>query len=197
MAIFFSSDQHFWHNKVISLCNRPFSNIEEMNSHLINNWNRVVQPEDTIYILGDMFFCNTKKAEEILAQLNGKKILIVGNHDKFSLTKLKKMFHEVHYRLELEIAGEKVQLSHYPYAPTKKEKFIHILKNFYKFWRKKKYMELRYMDRRPINNGGWLLHGHCHTAWQIKGKQFNVGVDVNEFYPVALESVEDLIRGKF
>lgn len=56
-----------------------------MHEAIISNWNLVVKNGDQVYILGDVCFqAQTKKKEikEILNRLNGKKILIIGNHDK-------------------------------------------------------------------------------------------------------------------
>jgi calcineurin-like phosphoesterase family protein len=145
-------------------------------------------------VLGDVFFAGAAKSQAILDRLKGRKILIRGNHDQHSLTKLKSMFSEVYTSHELVIAGARVLLSHYPFAPTKLEQLKHRLKNFWKFWRRKKYMDLRYMDRRPINNGGWLLHGHVHNSWKIRGKMINVGVDVWDFTPVSLTTIERIIK---
>ena len=51
--IFFTSDTHFNHKAIISYCSRPFESVEEMNDRLIDNWNQVVKPSDTVYHLGD------------------------------------------------------------------------------------------------------------------------------------------------
>lgn len=56
----------------------------------------------------------------------------------------------------------------------------------------------RFPEHKPDNNGGWLLHGHVHQRWQVKGKQINVGVDVWDYAPVSQASVEALItQSKF
>ena len=57
--IFFTSDTHFNHKAIISYCSRPFESVEEMNDRLIDNWNQVVKPNDTVYHLGDFaLYCN-------------------------------------------------------------------------------------------------------------------------------------------
>ena len=76
----FTSDLHLGHNNIIKYCNRPYKDADEMDAALINNWNSVVRPDDTIYNLGDFTF--SKNAEKYLARLNGVKHLIKGNHDK-------------------------------------------------------------------------------------------------------------------
>ena len=82
--IFFTSDLHFGHTNVIKFDNRPFFNTREMDSKLIENWNDKVGKGDTVYILGDMFWHgNNEYVENILKALNGQKILIKGNHDRW------------------------------------------------------------------------------------------------------------------
>lgn len=73
--IFFIADTHFDDVNILHYENRPFKTVEEMNGVLIENWNRTVGKEDTVYFLGDI------GAEQYVKQLNGKKILIKGNHD--------------------------------------------------------------------------------------------------------------------
>jgi calcineurin-like phosphoesterase family protein len=79
----FYSDSHFFHENIIKFCNRPFANAKEMNEKLIHNWNKVVGPNDFIYHLGDIFMGGTEKERsELLWSLNGRKRLIIGNHDE-------------------------------------------------------------------------------------------------------------------
>ncbi len=78
---FFIADTHFGHKNVIEYENRPFKTIEEMDKQLIDNWNNTVCDDDTVYVLGDFSFYNKKKTREICLYLNGRKILIMGNHD--------------------------------------------------------------------------------------------------------------------
>ncbi len=51
------------------------------NKMLINRWNNVVDKNDVVYFLGDFAFKDRKDAEIIGRQLNGHKIIILGNHD--------------------------------------------------------------------------------------------------------------------
>lgn len=78
--VYFTADTHFDHANIIRFCDRPFATVEEMNETLIANWNRKVRANDTVFIMGDMFF-RTTDPEPILRRLKGKKHLIVGNHD--------------------------------------------------------------------------------------------------------------------
>lgn len=77
--IYFIADTHFGEERIRKYENRPFKNAAEMDCELIYRWNNKVSPEDTVYILGD-FGADGYEAE-ILSRLNGKKILVKGNHD--------------------------------------------------------------------------------------------------------------------
>lgn len=76
--IFLISDTHFGHEKIITYCNRPFKNVEEMDETMIDNWNNVVRDQDIVYHLGDVFF-NTNSNWHL--RLRGHKRLVLGNHD--------------------------------------------------------------------------------------------------------------------
>lgn len=79
----FTADTHFGHSNIIKYCNRPFQTIEEHDSYLIRIWNSRVKPEDVVFHLGDFCFkkLKGKTAQFYLDQLNGKIIVVKGNHD--------------------------------------------------------------------------------------------------------------------
>ncbi len=77
--IFFIADPHFGDERIRSYENRPFSNAEEMDACLIQNWNEVVDAEDRVYVLGDLGANGYES--EILSKLHGIKYLVKGNHD--------------------------------------------------------------------------------------------------------------------
>ena len=95
---------------------KKYNSVKLMNETFIKNWNSKISKEDLVYFVGDFAFCGTEKMTEILRQLNGTKILIKGNHDKKPELMLKVGFAEVHDELEIEVDGEKVLMSHYPYV---------------------------------------------------------------------------------
>ena len=84
--IWFIADSHFFHKNVIDYCNRPFCSVEEMNDALIYNWNKIVKNNDRVFMLGDFALCGKDKIIEIGQKLNGRKILIMGNHEGASLS---------------------------------------------------------------------------------------------------------------
>ena len=56
IMFFFIADTHFGHGAIIDLCHRPFKCVEEMDSIMIGRWNKKVSPNDTVYIVGDLFY---------------------------------------------------------------------------------------------------------------------------------------------
>lgn len=89
-----------------------------MNTELIRIWNSKVSHDDTVYILGDFAFCNANKAAAIAASLNGKKILIEGNHDSKLVEHagFREQFVEIHKYLEVTHNQVLVCMFHYPIA---------------------------------------------------------------------------------
>lgn len=92
MAIRYGSDFHWGHRNIARYDNRPWNNTEDMEHDMIELWNKTVAPDDMVYLLGDVVWSN--KYEEwvrIFSQLNGKKFIVKGNHDKTEiLNELKK-----------------------------------------------------------------------------------------------------------
>ena len=179
--IWFTSDLHFWHKNIIAHCNRPWATPEEMNEGLIENRNSCVGSNDLVVILGDMFFCGTNKAKEIMKRLNGAKHLVRGNHD-WGVIKPHRAeefgFYKVTDGVETgALGGTPVALCHFPYAGDHTT------------------LE-RYKDKRPVDAGLWLLHGHVHSLWKINGRQINVGVDVWNWKPVHAGQLEEIIHGR-
>ena len=78
--VFFVSDTHFGHENIIRFCNRPFLNVEEMNEVLIENWNKIVPEDGTVFHLGDFALGGSNIWNEVLPCLNGQIYLILGNH---------------------------------------------------------------------------------------------------------------------
>lgn len=84
--IYFIADTHFGHRNIINYENRPFKDINEMEKELIKKWNNIVRAKDKVFVLGDFSLSNKEKTTEVCNKLNGRKTLIMGNHDEHSTT---------------------------------------------------------------------------------------------------------------
>ena len=165
--VFFTSDHHFDHFNVIEYAKRPFKDVNHMNERMIEIWNETVPSGSTVCYLGD--FSLGKKSLHFVKRLNGKKILLSGNHDECFKQKPGKIQLYLDAGFDQVLFGNQFlygfNCCHFPYyedhTPT-----------------------LRYTNHRPKDNGDWLLCGHIHDLWKIKNKQINVGVDVWDFKPV-------------
>lgn len=115
---YYIADLHFCHENLNTRMDcRGFESGEAMNEYMIAQWNSRVRKRDEVVILGD--FCISKKGEvanAILERLNGKKYLIIGNHDHFIANKQfdpSRFEWITHYR-EINDNNRKVILCHYP-----------------------------------------------------------------------------------
>lgn len=167
--IFFISDTHFGHKKIIQYQDRPFDSVEKMNQIMIDNWNRRASKDDDIYILGDLAFGNQQYVKNLINQLEGKKYLIRGNHDKHVDTKeIANKFEWIKdYFLLNHASGFKFVLFHYP-----------IYNWAFKY------------------RGSIHLYGHIHdNAQDILGllgnveNMYNVSADMNNYEPIELNEI--------
>lgn len=189
---FFISDTHFGHANIIRFCDRPFGSVEEMNETLIHNWNNVVGEDDTVYHLGDVALGKWAEWDGILSQLNGYKVLVVGNHERIFkkeseknqrrfATEYPKWFEEIHHNIEnFELAnGTKVHLSHFPYDGDSHDGD-------------------RFTDVRLTDRSVPLIHGHTHLNQIISHSragtlQIHVGADAFDYTPVSEDQIIALI----
>ena len=183
----FTADLHFYHEGVIRFCKRPYSNAIEMNEALIENWNKRVKSKEHVYVLGDFSWNGVQKMKLILDRLNGRKILIRGNHDLPAHKMLWAGFDEVHENIQIKLTEDiYVNLSHFPYYPTNWARIS--------MWVKGKNYDKRYLHKRIVDRGAWLFCGHVHRTYKFKNKMINVGVDVWDQKPVPQEHLVQLIK---
>lgn len=167
--IYFTSDLHFFHGRLIQHVSRPFHNEEQMNKALIRNWNNKIKAEDEVYILGDFTMKGPELASFILSQLKGKKYLIRGNHDQFA----ESADFDISQFLWIKDYGEVVYqntrfiLFHYPI-----------------------------MEWNGYYKGTVNLHGHQHNHEDYNYRnleqgilRYDVGVDANYMAPVSAEDI--------
>lgn len=171
---YFIADLHFGHNNIIKLCNRPFSSVDEMDEAYISAWNaKVKKKADTVYIVGDLVW---EKADPLkyIRRLNGRKVLITGNHDKKWLAKndYSEYFDQIVPYLEIKSNNVDITLCHYPMLEWKNS---------------------RKLGSKKL---GYLIHGHIHNRYCDDYKTLfmmphalNAGADINGFAPVSLEEL--------
>jgi calcineurin-like phosphoesterase family protein len=82
MTTYITADTHFGHDAIRRYCDRPFVTASEMDEEMVRRWNGVVGEEDTMIHLGDFALTGVRRIEELLHELNGYKILVIGNHDR-------------------------------------------------------------------------------------------------------------------
>ena len=167
--IWVTSDLHFSHNKEFVWKARGYKDVEDMNAQQVVKFNSKVKPEDTVYILGDCMLNDNEKGMELLKQLNGKKHIILGNHDTNARKKL------------YEDIAESVS-------------FAEIIKYKKKIFYLSHYLTITANtgDEKPVYN----LHGHTHqtTIFSDYPNCIHVGVDSWDGYPVSMDTVIDIIN---
>ena len=114
---YFISDLHFYHQNLNEQMDcRGFADGKEMNEYMVRQWNRRVGPKDEVVILGDLSVGKGKATNVIVEQLNGRLILLEGNHDRFLGDKQfdRSRFEWIGPYLELQDHKRKLVLCHYP-----------------------------------------------------------------------------------
>lgn len=108
------SDQHFFHKNIIAFSERPYESVDQMNEHMLANYNEYVGENDICIWGGDVGFGGNGAINELLEQCNGYKILIVGNHD-FKKKNVRLLnFDETHLIYTVDYPDVSMVFTHYP-----------------------------------------------------------------------------------
>lgn len=174
MTYWFTSDTHFSHDAIRQWypARAKFADFKEQREALVDNWNSVIKPNDTVYHIGD-FDHRGEDPAALVNRLNGKKILVAGNHDRKYLNNNRKFyeaFHQVYKDsyAEVTVNGQFIVMCHFP------------------IW-----------EWYQIHRGAWHLHGHLHgKPHGIPGKIMDVGVDGNNLMPYSFEEVQAFMASK-
>jgi len=164
--IYVIADNHFNHWNINKYCSRGFKDLQDMNSTMIKRWNKIVRPEDLVIHIGDLVFTkgSSEEIKKIIKSLNGRKILIKGNHDRKSYSYyLTNGIDFVCERMIWEFNKKKVLFIHSPH-------------------------EITFNDYRTCK---YIIHGHSHNKGQFihKRKQcriINVSVENINYTPMSL-----------
>ena len=166
MTIFFTSDTHFGDMRVLRFDHRPFPTLDAHDTALVERWNARVGPRDTVWHLGDFALGPTpERAAAILGALRGEKHLIVGNNDDAATLALADWASVAHYA-EVSVEGRMLVLCHYAFRT----------------WN-------------GTGRGAVNLHGHSHAKLTPMPRQYDVGVDAQDFRPVTLPEILVSRRG--
>jgi calcineurin-like phosphoesterase family protein len=194
--MWFTSDWHIGHANAIKFDQRPFKDLDHMHETLIAKFNKAVSPTDTTWFLGDMG-SDMAAVTKVMQRLNGRKILLWGNHDKSFGAMYNAGFDLVLYSASLSIHGQKVTLSHCPLRDTWREDLSHIDPKSKEPWHGHDRPKHR-MCSVP-NEGQFAIHGHIHSApWKTTcsktlGRQMDVGVVGNNYRPYHIGEIESWI----
>jgi len=159
---------HFGHKNIIKYEERPFVDISKMYDTMMDNWNRVVDGSDVVYVLGDFSFMQTVFTKELMTNLNGKKILISGNHDRGISASYSIGFSAVCEYMEIKSTLGLLSLRHNP---------------------------MEWIERKDTAG---CIHAHIHNKFLVDhdGNSFipfwnvNVSVEVIGYTPISLKAVE-------
>jgi calcineurin-like phosphoesterase family protein len=184
--IFLTSDTHFGHDRKFLYGPRGFNNIQEHDETIIQNWNSVVSPEDIVFHLGDVMLNDNEHGMECLRRLNGKIIIIPGNHDTRNRIELYKTLPNISVIQGIQPDGSNLNVG-----------AIYYKYNKYTF----------YMSHHPTNTsnlegGHYLrmhllnLYGHTHQNTNFYNEipyMYHVGMDSHNCYPVCIDDIiEDM-----
>lgn len=154
--IYVWSDTHFNHANILKYePNRGFNSITKMDESIKTTWNEYINEDDIIYFLGDFSLNKPGKVKKLLSKLNGYKILIKGNHDRYSeLTALNIGWNEYSSRYRIiQYKGIKLLLTHIPmYGDYRHPNFKKTDPDYRKYYRIFK-----------ENKCTYNLHGHIHS----------------------------------
>ncbi|WP_425099983.1 metallophosphoesterase [Tropicibacter sp. S64] len=167
MAHWYTADLHLGHDRIMRLCNRPFSDTEAMTTGLIERLQDTVAPEDDLWIVGDFTFGKNRDAALIrrwFDAIPGRKHLIVGNHDSDVVKALPwASQHDLWHHVD---RGMEVTLCHYPMVAFPRS-----------------------------GSGACQVFGHVHDLWPGTRNSVNVGVDLWDYRPVQIDAILNRAAG--
>ena len=175
MKIWVTSDSHFGHDREFIWKPRGFQSVDEMNEAIVNRWNSVVDKDDIVYHLGDVLLGDVEKNISFLKRLNGKIIIIAGNHDTDSRIDLyTKEGYKVLWAQKLKYQGYSFFLTHFPSLTSN-------------------------LQKESLKQCTCNLFGHTHQTtnfYQDIPFMYHVGMDSHNCYPVLLDNIIEEMQNK-
>lgn len=175
--LFFTSDTHFGHFNICKYCHRPFESRSQMDNYLITAWNAVV-PEDGIVVhCGDFMLPHNSDIKEYMkymSKLNGRILLLRGNHDRAELGWENEKLISVQDKAMIEVDSIKIYAEHYPCAAFNGDYHV-------------------YGHVHTLSDG--ICYGMDGDALRaMKRTTYDVGVDQNNYTPISYWQLCDIIR---
>jgi len=163
----FTSDLHLGHARILEYCRRPFATVEEMDNALITNWNPLVRPEDTVFVVGDFSLASKQhQIRKYRDRLRGSIVLIRGNHDS------RKGF------IAFDQVEDLLRVRVYSHCGQPQTLILH-------------HYGMEVWE--GSHKGAWHLHGHSHGTLPRRGRRMDVGVDCHGFAPVSFAQVANVL----
>ncbi len=175
--IWVTSDLHFCHDRAFLYEPRGFTNVWDMNETIVKNWNEVVGPEDTVYLLGDVMLNDNETGLKLLKQLKGHIIIVLGNHDtdvRAALYKECWNVRSVELAAKIKYKGYHFFMTHYPCLTAN-------------------------LEKESLKQCTCNLYGHTHQKtnfFQDMPFMYHVGVDSHNCYPVLLDDIIEEMEAK-
>lgn len=174
MKTLLTADLHLGHENIIRYCNRPFSSADDMKDQLIKNWNAVAGPNDIVWCLGDVGRLPYEEMLEIFNELNGKKKLVIGNHDVDRKGRL------IQSLARLPWANEPSHLARI------KHDGVHIVLSHYAG-----------LTWDASHHGSLMAFGHSHGTLRPLPGSIDVGVDCQGYRPITVEEFIEQAKTSF
>lgn len=185
MRTLWTSDWHFGHVNILDYCSErraylglsDTANVTDMNEALVRLWNRQVEPDDVVFVVGDMCMGRVEETIKYVSRLNGHKQLILGNHDRphpmvSKSVEKRERWQNIYYdagfenlgtEIVREFEGIRCVVNHFPY---------------YGDHSSDRYNADEIAQWTPVDVGLPLVHGHVHDLWKTQGRHmYNLGID--------------------
>ena len=175
--IYLTSDLHFGHDREFVWKVRGYDSIQAMNLAQVEKWNKVINIDDDVYVIGDLMLGDPSNIE-FIKQLNGHIHIVLGNHDTANR---EKMYRELSNVVEVTEVGLKLNykkhhfvLTHYP-------------------------MLTGNLEKESLKQMSLNLYGHTHQLNNFYNDMpfmYHVGVDSHNGCPVLLDDIIEEMYAK-
>ena len=166
--IYFTADLHLGHGNIIKYCHRPFDDADHMDCALIQRWNEVVSPDDTVYVLGDLTMKGPSQCALYASRLAGTIRVVPGNHDRAWLKHPPSQIEILPSSFRYLVDDVTTLICQHEPIPA-------------------------LSPLAPFST--YLLHGHSHgQTRQLPPRTLDVGVDCHVYRPISLIEVMTILH---